>query len=219
MHHFFVLHLQQMITPASIQEIMNRVDIVDVIGQFVRLKKRGANYIGNCPFHNEKTPSFNVSAAKGIFKCFGCGKAGDTLTFVQEHEKLTYPEALRWLADYYKITLEETERTPEQQQQQMAGEALRILNEFAAGYFHDNLLNNEEGQLIGLSYFKQRGFRKDIIERFSWGIIQTAEMRFTEMLSLKGIVRKYWNGRGLQRIVMAATTMCIVGVLFFPYMA
>ncbi len=158
-----------MITPASIQEVMSRVDIVDVIGQFMRLKKRGANYIGNCPFHNEKTPSFNVSPAKGIFKCFGCGKAGDALTFIQEHEKLTYPEAIRWLADYYKITLEETERTPEQQQQQMAGEALRILNEFAAGYFHDTLLTSEEGQMIGLSYFKQRGFRKEIIERFRLG--------------------------------------------------
>ena len=148
---------------------MDRADIVDVLGQFIRLKKRGANYQANCPFHNEKTPSFNVSPAKGIFKCFGCGKAGDVVTFVQEHEKLSYPEAIRWIADYYKIQLEESERTPEQQQQQMAGEALRILNEYAAGYFHDTLLNSEEGQLVGLSYFKQRGFRKDIIERFRLG--------------------------------------------------
>ncbi|GAA4470221.1 DNA primase [Nemorincola caseinilytica] len=148
---------------------MDRADIIDVLGQFIRLKKRGANYIANCPFHNEKTPSFNVSPAKGIFKCFGCGKAGDVVTFVQEHEKLTYPEAIRWIADYYKIQLEESERTPEQQQQQMASEALRILNEYAAGYFHDTLLNTEEGQLVGLSYFKQRGFRKDIIDRFKLG--------------------------------------------------
>jgi len=158
-----------MISPASIQEVMNRADIVDVVGQFVRLKKRGVNYIANCPFHNEKTPSFNVSPAKGIYKCFGCGKAGNVVTFVQEHEKLTYPEAIRWLADHYKIKLEETERSPEQQQKQLAEEGLRILNEFAAGYFHDTLLNTEEGQLIGLSYFKQRGFRKDIIERFRLG--------------------------------------------------
>lgn len=148
---------------------MSRADVVDVIGQFVKLKKRGAGYLANCPFHNEKTPSFHVSAAKGIYKCFGCGKAGNVVTFVQDHEKLTYPEAIRWLADYYKITLEETERTPEQQQQQLAGEALRILNEYAANYFHDTLLNSEEGQLIGLSYFKQRGFRKEIIERFRLG--------------------------------------------------
>ena len=158
-----------MISPASIQEVMNRADIVDVIGQFVRLKKRGTNYIANCPFHNEKTPSFNVSPAKGIYKCFGCGKAGNVVTFVQEHEKLTYPESIHWLADYYKITIEETERTPEQQQKQLVEEGLRILNEYAATWFHDSLLNSEEGQLIGLSYFKQRGFRKDIIERFRLG--------------------------------------------------
>lgn len=158
-----------MISPASIQEVMNRADIVDVLGQFIRLRKRGANYLANCPFHNEKTPSFNVSPSKGIYKCFGCGKAGNVVTFVQEHEKLTYPEAIRWLADYYKIALEETERTPEQQQQQLAEEALRILNEFAATWFHNTLLNTEEGQVVGISYFKQRGFRKDIIERFRLG--------------------------------------------------
>ena len=158
-----------MISPASIQEVMNRADIVDVVGQFVRLRKRGTNYIANCPFHNEKTPSFNVSPAKGIYKCFGCGKAGNVVTFVQEHEKLTYPEAIHWLADHYKIKLEETERTPEQQQKQLAEEGLRILNEFAATWLHDTLLNAEEGQLIGMSYFKQRGFRKEIIERFRLG--------------------------------------------------
>ena len=157
------------ISQSSINEVMSRADIIDVIGQFVRLKKRGANYMANCPFHNEKSPSFNVSPAKGIYKCFGCGKAGNVVSFIQEHEKLTYPEAIRWLADYYKITLQETERSPEQIQQQMAGEALRILNEYAANYFHDYLLNSEEGQLIGMSYFKQRGFRKDIIEKFRLG--------------------------------------------------
>ncbi len=158
-----------MISQSSIQEVMNRVDIVDVIGQFVRLKRRGTSYIANCPFHNEKTPSFHVSAAKGIYKCFGCGKGGNTVTFIQEHEKLTYPEAIHWLADYYKIALEETERTPEQQQQQQTEESLRILNEYAAQYFSDTLLETEEGQAIGLSYFKQRGFRREIIERFRLG--------------------------------------------------
>lgn len=158
-----------MINPASIQEVLNRADIIDIVGQFVRLKKRGANFIANCPFHHEKTPSFYVSAAKGIYKCFGCGKGGNVVTFIQDHEKLTYPEAIRWLADYYKITLEETERTPEQQQQQLAEESLRILNEYATQFFHDTLLQTEEGQTIGLSYFKQRGFRKEIIERFRLG--------------------------------------------------
>lgn len=158
-----------MISPASIQEVMNRADIADVVGQFVRLKKRGANYLANCPFHNEKTPSFTVSPAKGLYKCFGCGKGGNVVSFVQEHEKLTYPEAIRWLADYYKITLEETERTPEQKEQQRVEESLRILNEYVAQFFTNTLLNTEEGQAIGLSYFKQRGFKKEIIDRFRLG--------------------------------------------------
>src|SRR5690606_14028379 len=153
----------------STQEEVIRADIIEIVGQFVRLKKRGANHIANCPFHSEKTPSFYVSGAKGIYKCFGCGKGGNVLTFVQEHEKLTYPEAIRWLADYYKITLEETERSPEQLQQQQSEESLRIINEFAANFFHEQLLNTEEGQAGGLSYFKQRGFRKEILERFLLG--------------------------------------------------
>ena len=156
-----------MIAPESIQEVMNRADIIDVVGQFVRLKKRGANHISPCPFHNEKTPSFYVSAAKGIYKCFGCGKAGNVVTFLQEHEKLTYPEAIKWLADYYKIEISETEKTPEQQQQQLVEESLRVVNEFAAQYFQDTLLNTEEGQAVGLSYFKQRGYKKDTIEKLT----------------------------------------------------
>ena len=175
-----------MIAPSSIQEVLNRADIIDIVGQFVRLKKRGANYIANCPFHQEKTPSFSVSAAKGIYKCFGCGKAGNVVTFIQEHEKLSYPEAIRWLADYYKITLEESEKTPEQQQQQLAEESLRILNEYSAQYFHDTLLNSEEGQMIGLSYFKERGFRKDIIERFRLGYNPENGEQFFRAATQKG---------------------------------
>jgi DNA primase len=188
-----------MISPASVQEIMNRADIVDVLGQFLRLKKRGTNYIANCPFHNEKTPSFNVSPAKGIYKCFGCGKAGNVVTFVQEHEKLTYPEAMHWLADYYKITIEETERSPEQQQKQLAEEGLRILNEFAASWFHDTLLNNEEGQLIGLSYFKQRGFRKDIIERFRLGYNPEKGDAFYQAALAKGYKGEILERSGLAK--------------------
>ena len=187
-----------MIAPASIQEIMNRADIVDVIGQFVRLKKRGSSYIANCPFHNEKSPSFNVSPAKGIYKCFGCGKAGNVVTFIQEHEKLSYPEAMRWLADFYKITLQETERSPEQQQQQLAEEALRILNEYAVTYFHDILLNSEEGQLVGLSYFKQRGFRKEIIERFRLGYNPESNSAFYQAATAKG-----YKGEILERAGLA----------------
>lgn len=158
-----------MISPASIQEVMNRADIVEVVGQFVRLKRRGANYIANCPFHNEKSPSFSVSASKGIFKCFGCGKGGNAVTFVQEHERITYPEAIRWLAAFYKIELEETKASEEQIQQQQVEESLRIFNEFAAQYFSDTLLQTEEGQTIGGSYFRERGFRPEIIEKFRLG--------------------------------------------------
>jgi DNA primase len=186
-----------MISPASIQEVMNRADIVDVVGQFVRLKKRGANYIANCPFHNEKSPSFSVSASKGIYKCFGCGKAGNVVTFVQDHEKLTYPEAIRWLADYYKITLEETERTPEQQEKQLAEEALRILNEYAATHFTDVLMNTEEGQNIGLSYFKHRGFSKETIEKFRLGYNPEAGDAFFKEATLKGYNAELMEKAGL----------------------
>src|ERR1043165_74092 len=126
-----------MISPASIQEVMNRADIVDVVGQFVRLRKRGVNYLANCPFHSEKTPSFSVSPAKGIYKCFGCGKAGNSVTFIQEHEKLTFPEAMRGLADHYKIPLEETQQSPDRLQQQHTEESLHILNDLASKYFHE----------------------------------------------------------------------------------
>lgn len=186
-----------MIAPHSIQEVMNRADIIDVVGQFVRLKKRGANHIANCPFHNEKTPSFYVSAAKGIYKCFGCGKAGNVVTFLQEHEKLTYPEAIKWLADYYKIEIEETEKSPEQQQQQLAEESLRIINEYAANYFYDTLLNNEEGQAVGLSYFKQRGFTKATIEKFRLGYCPEGYDTFAKEAIQKGYNAELLEKAGL----------------------
>lgn len=188
-----------MIAPDSIQEVMDRTDIVDVVGQFVRLKKRGANHIANCPFHNEKTPSFYVSAAKGIYKCFGCGKGGNSVTFLQDHEKLTYPEAIKWLADYYKIEIEETEKTPEQQQKQQVEDNLRVINEFAAQYFHDTLLNDEEGQAIGGSYFKQRGYRKEIIEKFRLGYCPEGYDAFAKLAIDKGYSAELLERSGLIR--------------------
>lgn len=158
-----------MISPESIQQVVNRADIVEIIGQFLKLRKRGTNYIANCPFHNEKTPSFNVNPAKGIFKCFGCGKGGDVVTFVEEYEKFSFSEAIRWLAKYYQVELDETESSDEYKQQQQVEESLRIANEFAARYFQDNLLHEEEGQLIGGSYFAERGFRQEIISQFGLG--------------------------------------------------
>ncbi|HTM65476.1 MAG TPA: DNA primase [Flavipsychrobacter sp.] len=186
-----------MIAQGSIQEVLNRADIIEIIGQFVRLKKRGANHIANCPFHSEKTPSFYVSGAKGIYKCFGCGKGGNVVTFIQDHEKLTYPESIRWLADYYKIALEETERTPEQVQQQQSEESLRILNDFAAKYFHETLLNTEEGQVIGLPYFKQRGFRKDIIEKFLLGYNPESNDTFSRHATQQGYNTELLEKAGL----------------------
>ena len=163
-----------MILPQSIEEVLQRADIVEIIEQFIRLKKRGANYVANCPFHNESTPSFSVNPARGIFKCFGCGKGGNAVSFVQEHEKLSFPEAIKWIASYYKITLQETERSPEQQIVQQVEESIRVINEFATNHFQSNLWDTEDGLLIGQSYFKERGFSKEIIEQFRLGYsIQT----------------------------------------------
>src|SRR5689334_24714276 len=123
-----------MISRETIQQILSRLDIIDVIGSFVKLKKRGSNYLGLCPFHNEKTPSFTVSPSKEIYKCFGCGKSGNTISFLMEHEKYSYVEALRWLANKYNVEIEETESSPEQKIQQQTAESLFIINSFAQKY-------------------------------------------------------------------------------------
>jgi DNA primase len=175
-----------MIAQASVQEVLNRADIIEIIGLAVRLKKRGTNYIANCPFHNEKTPSFSVSSTKGIYKCFGCGRGGNVVTFVQEHEKLTFVEAIRWLADYYKIALEETERSPEQIQNQQVEESLRILNEFAAQFFSESLTEGEEGKAVGLSYFRQRGLRRETIDAFRLGYCPEGGDAFYRAAKSKG---------------------------------
>lgn len=182
-----------MILPQSIEEVLQRADIVEIIEQFIRLKKRGANYVANCPFHNESTPSFSVNPARGIFKCFGCGKGGNAVTFVQEHEKLNFPEAIKWIASYYKIALQETERSPEQQIVQQVEESIRVINEFATTHFQTNLWDTEDGLLIGQSYFKERGFSKEIIEQFRLGYsIQNSEQNdLLKALTLKGFSIEY----------------------------
>ncbi len=158
-----------MISPQTIQQITSRVDIIDVVSEFVKLKKRGANYLGLCPFHNEKTPSFTVSPAKEIYKCFGCGKSGNTITFLMEHEKYSYAEALRWLANRYNIEIEETVQTDESRHQQQAAESLYAINAFAQKYFTQQLFLDEEGDSVALSYLEQRGFNEDIIRKFQLG--------------------------------------------------
>ncbi len=158
-----------MITPQTIEQIKNRIDIIDVIGEYVKLKKRGSNYLGLCPFHNEKTPSFTVSPAKELYKCFGCGKSGNTITFLMEHDKMSYVEALKFLANRYNIEIEETESTPEQKIVQQAADSLYIINNFATKIFDEKLFDSEEGQSIALSYLKERGFREEVIKKFQIG--------------------------------------------------
>ena len=158
-----------MINKETIDRIMDATRIEEVIGEFVSLKKRGANHIGCCPFHNEKTPSFYVSPSKGIYKCFGCGKAGNAVGFLMDHEHYSYPEALRWLANKYHIQIEEEEMTDEQKEKQTERDGLFHVSEFAQKYFSDILYNNELGSAIGLSYFHQRGLSDEIIKTFGLG--------------------------------------------------
>ena len=158
-----------MISQKTIQDIQNRIDVYDVVGAFVKLKKRGSNYLGLCPFHNEKTPSFTVSPSKDIYKCFGCGKSGNAIGFIMEHEKYTYVEALRWLANRYNIEVEETETSPEYREQQQLADSLHILNQFATKFFTQQLLETEDGRNIALSYLKERGFTDETIEKFQIG--------------------------------------------------
>ena len=158
-----------MISKETIQQIQSRIDIVEIVGSFVRLKKRGANYLGLCPFHNEKSPSFTVSPAKEIYKCFGCGKSGNTISFLMDLEKYSYVEALRWLANKYDVQIEETETSPEARLQQQSADSLYIINSFAQNFFTDALFDSEEGQDIALSYLRHRGFREDILRKFQVG--------------------------------------------------
>lgn len=158
-----------MITPQTIQQITSRIDIIDVVGEFVKLKKRGTNYIGNCPFHNEKSPSFTVSPAKEIYKCFGCGKSGNTITFLMEHEKYSYVEALRWLAARYNIEIEETETSPAQKMAQQTADSLYAINHFAMDFFTKQYWNTEAGATIAQSYMQHRGFLRPIVEKFKIG--------------------------------------------------
>ena len=158
-----------MIAPQTIEQITNRIDIIDVVSEFVRLKKRGANYLGLCPFHNEKTPSFTVSPSKEIYKCFGCGKSGNAITFLMEHEKYSYIEALKWLAERYNVEIEETVVSDEVKLQQQVAESLHALNNFAQKFFREQLFSSEEGQSNALTYMEERGFGEAIMKKFQIG--------------------------------------------------
>ncbi len=158
-----------MLSQKTVQEIHEAIRVEEIVGEFVTLKKAGANYKGLCPFHNEKTPSFSVNPARGIFKCFGCGKGGDAIGFLMEHENMSWLEAMKWLARRYRIEIEETQVTPEILAERQISDSLYIVNEFTQKFFENQLFKTNIGRNVGLEYFKKRGFREDIIQKFGLG--------------------------------------------------
>lgn len=186
-----------MIDRQTVEKIKDAANIVDVVSEFVTLKKSGANYKGLCPFHNEKTPSFYVSPARGTCHCFGCGKGGNAVTFIMEHEQLTYPEALRWLAKKYHIEIHERELTNEEKEEQSKRESMFIVNEWAEKYFEDLLHNHPDGQAIGLQYFRSRGFRDDIIKKFNLGYDLPDRFLLATAAKRKGYKAEFLTATGL----------------------
>ena len=186
-----------MIDQATIDKIMSAAQIVDVVSEFVTLRKRGVNYVGLCPFHNEKTPSFSVSPAKGLCKCFSCGKGGNVVHFIMEHEQLSYHDALMWLARKYHIEVKERELTDEEKHAQSVRESMFVVNDFARGYFQDVLRNHPEGRAVGMAYFRQRGFRDDIIAKFQLGYCLNQHDAFAREATQRGYKAEYLTRTGL----------------------
>ncbi|MDD2241872.1 MAG: DNA primase [Bacteroidales bacterium] len=186
-----------MVDKVTIERIMDAANIVDVIGDFVALKRRGSDYIACCPFHNEKTPSFSVSPRLGIYKCFGCGKAGNVVNFVMEHEQMTYVEALKYLGKKYGIEVKEREETAEDVEKRRHGDSLLIINEYAQKYFTNTLLETEEGKAVGLSYFKERGFSEQTIKDFLLGYADRERNSFSSQAIKSGYKKEYLTETGL----------------------
>lgn len=186
-----------MIKQEVIDKVLETARIEEVVGDFVDLKKRGTSLIGNCPFHHEKTPSFHVSVSKGIYKCFGCGVGGDSLKFVMELEKFSYPEAIRYLADKYSIQIEEVERSPAQLAAQDKRESLYVLSAWASKFFAEQLWKIEMGQVIGLNYFKERGYREDIIKKFELGYSPEEWTALVDKAQVAGFHPDYLAASGL----------------------
>ncbi len=186
-----------MIDQATIDRIMDAAQIYDVVSDFVTLRKRGINYVGLCPFHDDKTPSFYVSPAKGLCKCFACGKGGNAVHFIMEHEQLTYPEALRFLAKKYGIEIKERELTGEEKAAQSERESLFVVNQWANDYFRRTLRQTEEGRNIGMAYFRSRGFRDDIIEKFQLGYCTESHDAMAREALSKGYKKEYLVKTGL----------------------
>ena len=186
-----------MIDEQTVQRIIESAQIVDVVQDFMTLRRRGSNYIGCCPFHNEKTPSLSVSPAKNIFKCFGCGAAGSPINFVMRHENMTYPEALKYLANKYGIAIKEKELSNEEKEEHEERESMGIVNQYAAQFFHHQLLEEEEGKNIALTYFQHRGFRPDTIEKFQLGYSPSNRQALTNEALAKGYKLKFLEKTGL----------------------
>jgi DNA primase len=186
-----------MIDHSTIERIFDAAQITEVVQEFVSLKKRGVNYLGLCPFHNEKTPSFTVSPAKGIFKCFGCGKGGNAVNFIMEHEHLSYPETLRYLAKKYNIEIEEKEVTAEDIQKQNERESILVVTQYAARQFTENLFHGHEGMALGLSYFRERGFRDAVLHKFDVGYCNEKRDDFTQKAVSAGYKTDYMVLSGL----------------------
>lgn len=186
-----------MIDKATIDKIMDAANIVDVVSEFATLRKAGVNYKGLCPFHDEKTPSFVVSPSKGYCHCFSCGKGGNAVGFIMEHEQMTYPEALRWLAKKYNIEIHERELTDDEKREESERESLFIVNDWALHYFQDNLFNTQAGQAIGMQYFRSRGFRDDTINRFQLGYALPERDALARAATAKGFKEEFLVTTGL----------------------
>ena len=186
-----------MIDHGTIDRIMDAAQIVDVVSDFVTLRKRGVNYVGLCPFHDDKTPSFYVSPSKGLCKCFACGKGGNVVHFIMEHEQLSYPEALKWLAKKYHIEIQEKELTDEQKLAQSERESLFVVNQWARDYFQHTLKNHEEGKSVGMAYLRNRGFRDDIIEKFQLGYCTESHDAMGKEALQKGYKKEFLVKTGL----------------------
>lgn len=186
-----------MIDQATIDRILDAAQIVEVVSDFVTLRKRGVNYVGLCPFHNEKTPSFSVSPSKGLCKCFSCGKGGNAVHFIMEHEQMSYPEALHYLAKKYNIEIKERELTNEEKEVQSNRESMFIVNNFARDYFQNILKNHVDGRSIGLAYFRQRGFRDDIIDKFQLGFSTEGRDALAQEALRKGFKQEFLVKTGL----------------------
>ena len=186
-----------MIDQPTIDRILDAAQIVDVVSEFVTLRKRGVNFVGLCPFHDDKTPSFYVSPAKGLCKCFACGKGGNVVHFIMEHEQMTYPEALRWLAKKYHIEIKERELTNEEKEAQTVRESLFVVNEFARDYFQNILYNHIDGKSIGMQYFRQRGIRDDIVKKFQLGYSTSANDGLAKEAIRKGYKKEFLIKTGL----------------------